>query len=274
MEYSFAKLALTRPAYPPLPDFPPPLISTPAPPLQEEAPVQPFAFLALPIEIRLLIYRLLLLSNSAISYIPSRLHPAILATCRQINSEAREVLYGENTFWIGVTSSSCLSYAIHFPRTPWPSYGFMRCWDAWYPAQPPKPRSKGFISYQPPLEARMGWLYASSFKDMRRFKVTIGLHKPQDDAFAEVEIAVQVLGDFLAKIPGLDYLHVAVLGAGAVGALRGLDHSPRTPSIASTWTEFPMGGFRQLKNVGIAIFEGFPAEQASELSAKVRELRP
>lgn len=61
--------------------------------------------LRLPPELRLKIYRLLLLSNQTVrmEWIPNNpcpncLFPAVLRTCRFIHDEAMDVLYGENVF--------------------------------------------------------------------------------------------------------------------------------------------------------------------------------
>ena len=64
--------------------------------------------LRLPPELRLKIYRLLLLSDRTVRMVwlkenestpqPNRLFPAILCTCRLIYNEAAGVLYGENLF--------------------------------------------------------------------------------------------------------------------------------------------------------------------------------
>ena len=68
----------------------------------------PSPFLRLPPEVRLQIYRLLLLSHQSVRMVrhsknrstscPNGLFPAILSTCRLIHREATDVLYGENRF--------------------------------------------------------------------------------------------------------------------------------------------------------------------------------
>jgi hypothetical protein len=71
---------------------------------------EPFSLFMVPPEIRMLIYEYLLLSDSAFrlghhgpySHETRRqLYPQILRTCRLINEEATEILYGLNTFFLG-----------------------------------------------------------------------------------------------------------------------------------------------------------------------------
>lgn len=78
----------------------------------EDSKKAAFEFLALPYEIRHIIYQLLLRTYRTIyptdewqyrfEFLPDGkrhdLHPNILGTCRQIHSEGRDVLYGENLF--------------------------------------------------------------------------------------------------------------------------------------------------------------------------------
>ncbi|KAH7128868.1 hypothetical protein EDB81DRAFT_808442 [Dactylonectria macrodidyma] len=77
-------------------------------------PKSPTLFLKLPVEVRLLIYRHLLITHGLPSLCPEpggfrvfgatshgtpyNLHPQILATCRQINREGTSLLYSENVF--------------------------------------------------------------------------------------------------------------------------------------------------------------------------------
>lgn len=78
---------------------------------QRSLPIQRIPFFALPAEIRNRIYRRLLLSGEPpytfidaepASILKRYLHPAILRTNRQAHTEASSILYGENTFNIGV----------------------------------------------------------------------------------------------------------------------------------------------------------------------------
>ncbi|CAG8956762.1 hypothetical protein HYFRA_00011151 [Hymenoscyphus fraxineus] len=68
-----------------------------------------FRFLTLPLEIRMMVYRLLLVSHKPIpdssqlgcmEY--AGIYPAILRTCRQVMNEAGTMLYAENVFTLGL----------------------------------------------------------------------------------------------------------------------------------------------------------------------------
>ncbi|CAG8978966.1 hypothetical protein HYALB_00012419 [Hymenoscyphus albidus] len=68
-----------------------------------------FRFLTLPLEIRMMVYRLLLVSDEPIpdssqlrcvEY--AGIYPAILRTCRQVLNEAGTMLYAENVFTFGL----------------------------------------------------------------------------------------------------------------------------------------------------------------------------
>ena len=78
-------------------------------------------FLSLPPEIRLQIYRYLLLSRPWITpelparqypypYSPTRIYPNVLRTCRMIHEEAFNVLFGENVFWFRCSASAFGGY--------------------------------------------------------------------------------------------------------------------------------------------------------------------
>jgi hypothetical protein len=80
---------------------------------------EPFSLFMVPPEIRMLIYEYLLLSDSAFrlghhgpySHETRRqLYPQILRTCRLINEEATEILYGLNTFFLGKFPFSDIPY--------------------------------------------------------------------------------------------------------------------------------------------------------------------
>ena len=56
----------------------------------------PFPFLDLLPELRNIVYRELLVADCPASFVPSKCHPEILATCHQINHEATGILYSLN----------------------------------------------------------------------------------------------------------------------------------------------------------------------------------
>ncbi len=62
--------------------------------------LRPFSFLALPGEVRNMIYPLLLVDHNRHAFPGARkaLHPCILAANRQTNSEGTPILYGKNAF--------------------------------------------------------------------------------------------------------------------------------------------------------------------------------
>jgi hypothetical protein len=81
---------------------------------------------ALPPEIRCLVYRELLLSDSAFrlghhgpySHETRRAtYPAILRTCKTIFEEASNVLYGDNTFYLGKLRLQGLIISVNFSRS-------------------------------------------------------------------------------------------------------------------------------------------------------------
>lgn len=76
----------------------------------KEPPASNVSFWVLPPELRTMVYKELLLSDSAFrlghhgpySHEKRRqLYPQILRTCKSIFMEASEVLYGDNTFYLG-----------------------------------------------------------------------------------------------------------------------------------------------------------------------------
>jgi hypothetical protein len=85
---------------------------------EEEEGVPPYCFWVIPPELRTMIYENLLLSDSAFrlghhgpySHEQRReLYPEILRTCSTIFEEASDVLYGNNTFYLGMTLNNNLS---------------------------------------------------------------------------------------------------------------------------------------------------------------------
>jgi hypothetical protein len=84
---------------------------------EEEEGTPPYCFWVIPPELRTMIYENLLLSDSAFrlghhgpySHEQRRqLYPEILRTCSTIFEEASDVLYGDNTFYLGMTLNNNL----------------------------------------------------------------------------------------------------------------------------------------------------------------------
>ncbi len=75
------------------------------------------SFLAFPAELRIYIYRLLLISarpstiytDSPPYILANDLHPAVLCTCRSIYAEAQDMLYDFNTFRIDLRHTDLAS---------------------------------------------------------------------------------------------------------------------------------------------------------------------
>lgn len=84
------------------------------------------SFLDLPAEVRIMIYRLLLVANKPLGssddyddvmlpvwvvFGEYQLQPAILRTCRQLHHEASPILNGENTYGIEIFANECYEYS-------------------------------------------------------------------------------------------------------------------------------------------------------------------
>jgi hypothetical protein len=143
-------------------------------------------FLTLPLEIRTIIYRLLLHHDEPIPrfFLGGGLNPAILRTCRQILSESRPILYGENIFQMKI----------------WSKYGderasFVKC---------------GHFAERAELE------FGLRLKDMRQFEILVEV-QCEDEVWG-VKSAVRAVSKVLSEFPKLDYLHISLDGCGCFDA--------------------------------------------------------
>ena len=145
-----------------------------------------FPFLALPLEIRTTIYRLLLCDDEPLSDARTDIHlnPSILRTCRQVLTESRIVLYSDN-IWS------------------------MKIWDK---AGGPRAYFLNCDHFGLDAEERFGL----RLKDMRRFKILVELQA--DYEFWNVKAAVRAVCNVLSEIPHLDYLHITLDGRGQFDA--------------------------------------------------------
>ena len=113
--------------------------------LSNSSNTRPLSFLDLPAELRNHIYRILLVSrlipalrklcvrnhcsDYALPTLP--IHPALLATCRQIHEEATPLLYGENTFTAHASLLTTMPYLVD-RRKPICSTDVLRWIRKWY----------------------------------------------------------------------------------------------------------------------------------------------
>ena len=183
----------------------------------------------LPPELRMIIYRLVLVTDEPISDSPSvrpkkplyRLrHPNLLRACKLIYSEAQPVLYGENTFQLRINEA--LPGAVKF---------------------------LGRLDF-----VKHAKKYLSGFYCLRKFRITVrvfGLKKRTE--FHDTKSTVRSAATALAEIPYLDYLHIT------------LDKPRALESIDYRIFE----DFTILRKVRTIEFEGVSPVYASYLQAKM-----
>jgi|SRR5579862_3948869 len=139
-------------------------------------------FFTLPLEIRTMIYRLLLLHDESID-LTVALNPAILRTCRQILFESRRVLYGENIFQIKIWEKDYAERAY-----------FLYC-----------------DHFAEGAELLFPWI-----KDIRRFEILVEVQNAYEAR--NVKSAVRAVCRLLSEFPKLDYLHISLYSCGTFSA--------------------------------------------------------
>ena len=88
-------------------------------------------FLALPIEVWVMIYRRLLVRDTPLDFSAFKLTPQMLCACRQIwsETEAGKMLYTENTFWLNIRirAEVKLDDTIFLPPCLAPNLSYQNC---------------------------------------------------------------------------------------------------------------------------------------------------
>lgn len=145
-----------------------------------------FPFLALPLEIRTMIYRLLFLHCEPISSAGAHLSATFLRTCKQILDEAQPILCGENTFLMEIWAEP------RPPGVPWRFWGrFLDC--------------RTLIQW--PGRAKDGRL-----RRMKRWEVKVLLEREAN--VPPVKAGVRKICQILSDLPDLESLHIRVDGLG------------------------------------------------------------
>lgn len=188
----------------------------------------------LPPELRIIIYRLVLVTDEPISDSPSvrrkepmcrRHHPNLLRTCRLIYSEAQPVLYSENTFQLRINE-----------------------------ALPGDVKFIGRLDF-----VKHAKRYRRGFHCLRRFKITVRVFNLKERTeFRDTKSTVRSAATALAEIPYLDYLHIT------------LDKSRTLESIDYRIFE----DFTMLRKVRTVEFEGVSPVYASYLQTKMTGRTP
>ncbi|OAA66905.1 hypothetical protein SPI_01481 [Niveomyces insectorum RCEF 264] len=141
------------------------------------------SFFDFPLEIRRIIYQLLLCRHSPIR-VASKLglHTSILRTCHHIHDEAYPILYGENVWEIRIFDKNGeeRAYALDTDH---------------------------FGNYQ-------GYAHAFAIHHMRKFDITVEIQDEED--LWVVRPAIRKVCRVLSDIPRLDYMHIRLDGCGVL----------------------------------------------------------
>lgn len=198
--------------------------------------------LSLPYDVRLIIYRNILQSNKMIEsvkgslvveYMPNGtthdLHPQIMATCRQIHSECRSILYGENAFQVSI-------YEIR---------------DTVSRLRSPSDNNPYFIPRM------VEELQPLKFRDMKRIELEVSNEDIFKSGFQE---AMKAAGRLLSALPKLQHLSLN-FDLSTYAYLEYENVHTTYPAILAI--------FGMIRHVGTAHVEGIPRYHAEYLMEKM-----